>query len=117
MGDPGKLMILEAVLKVIEKERLLKNVNETGHILKTGLLQLEQMFPNLINSVRGRGTFLAVNCASDQLRDKILYKLKQKGVQCGGCGEKSIRLRPALIFEAKHAAVFLNIFEDVLKQF
>lgn len=43
-------------------------------------------------------------------------RLKQKGIQSGGCGELSIRFRPALIFEEKHADIFLDKFRQVLKE-
>lgn len=79
MGDPGKIFLLEAVLKVIKQNNLLKNVQVTGQKLKQGLHKLEQEFPVLINSVRGRGTFLAFNAASSKLRDDILSNLKKKG--------------------------------------
>lgn len=79
MGDPGKLIILEKILDVIKEDNLLRNVEKTGKKLRQDLLQLEKEFPQLLNSVRGRGTFLAVNCANTKLRDDILGKLKQKG--------------------------------------
>lgn len=38
------------------------------------------------------------------------------GIQSGGCGDLSIRFRPALIFEEKHANIFLDKFRQVLKE-
>lgn len=38
------------------------------------------------------------------------------GIQSGGCGDLAIRFRPALIFEEKHVDIFLDIFNQVLKQ-
>lgn len=84
MGEPSKIILLESVLKVIKQENLLAQVDETGKVLKKGLLELEKEFPNHINSVRGRGTFLAFNAAKTELRDKILAKLKQSG-ECFIC--------------------------------
>ena len=48
-------------------------------------------------------------------RDGIVAKLRVAGVNCGGCGERSIRLRPALVFQPKHAEIFLEKLETVLK--
>lgn len=45
----------------------------------------------------------------------MVERMRQKGVLIGGCGEKAIRLRPALIFEPKHAEIMLEKFEQVLK--
>lgn len=79
MGDPGKVLILERVIKVIKEQCLLDQVNATGKVLKSGLHELEKEFPHLLHSVRGRGTFLAVNATKAELRDDIVKKIKQKG--------------------------------------
>ncbi|XP_058463797.1 4-aminobutyrate aminotransferase, mitochondrial [Malaya genurostris] len=116
MGDPGKLILLESVLKVIKQDSLLKNVEKAGAKLKKGLIQAQNDYPQLLNSTRGRGTFLAITCASSKLRDDIVGALKQKGILSGGCGEESIRFRPALIFQEKHVDIFLDKFNQVLKE-
>ncbi|XP_055625580.1 4-aminobutyrate aminotransferase, mitochondrial [Toxorhynchites rutilus septentrionalis] len=115
MGDPGKLLLLESILNVIKQESLLKNVEKTGAKLKKGLIQAQNDYPHLLNSARGRGTFLAINCASTKLRDDIITSLRQKGIVSGGCGDISIRFRPALIFQEKHVDIFMNKFNDILK--
>jgi len=116
MGDPGKILVLEEIIKVIKRDSLLKKVEKTGHHLKCGLLEIEKEFSHILNSTRGRGTFLAINANKTQTRDDILGRLKQKGVQAGGCGDFAIRFRPALIFETKHADIFLDKFRQVLKE-
>lgn len=82
MGDPGKILLLEAVLEVIKKDNLLCVAQQTGQKLKCGLLELEKEFCFLLDSTRGIGTLLAVNAATPQLRDEILKCLKQKGLHC-----------------------------------
>jgi 4-aminobutyrate aminotransferase/(S)-3-amino-2-methylpropionate transaminase len=88
-GDPGKLLILEKVLEVVKREKLLVNVNKTGAVLKQGLLDAQKDFPAILNSTRGRGTFLAINAKDAKTRDAIVGNLKKNGVQSGGCGEVS----------------------------
>nr|CAD7596636.1 unnamed protein product [Timema genevievae] len=116
MGDPGKLVLLQGVLSVIKRDNLLSLVRKSGDRLYSGLKELEKEFPNLINSTRGRGTFLAVTCPNTKLRDSLVNSLKAKGIQTGGCGELSIRLRPALIFQPHHADIFLDSFRKVLSE-
>ncbi|KAL0893878.1 hypothetical protein ABMA27_013982 [Loxostege sticticalis] len=116
MGDPGKLILLDRVLNVIKQEKLLSLVCESGKVLKDGLHKLEKEFPNLMNSVRGRGTFLSFNSCSTEMRDKINNNLKKNGVLGGACGETAIRLRPALIFAPKHAEIYLDILRKTLKE-
>jgi len=115
MGDPGKVLLLEEVVKVIQEEKLLANVDVAGKVLKNGLLSLEKEFPHILNSTRGRGTFLAVNCTNTKVRDQIIGALKLHGIQTGGCGEISIRFRPALIFKEYHANIVLDRFRKVLQ--
>lgn len=58
----------------------MNQVNKTGEVLKTGLLCIQKQYPSLIDSVRGRGTFLAFNACSQKLRDDIIARLKKKGM-------------------------------------
>lgn len=46
----------------------------------------------------------------------IYMYLSLIGVLLGGCGDRSIRFRPALIFKEYHVHIFLNIFNDVLAE-
>lgn len=78
--DPGKLLILEQILKVIQRDNLLANVNKVGTKLKAGLFDAQKEFPQLLNSTRGRGTFLAISCASSTLRDDLVGRLRAKGM-------------------------------------
>ena len=79
MGDPGKVIILEAIIKVMREQDLLDNVLKVGARLKCGLVELEEEFCEIMDSVRGVGTFLAFNIANEELRDTVLHKLLRKG--------------------------------------
>ena len=103
------------MLQTIRRDSLLQNTIQTGHVLLDGLEQLQDRFPQYINSARGRGTFCAINCDSGARRDTILARLREHGVHAGGCGEAAIRLRPSLVFQEHHAHIFLQKLEDVLK--
>ena len=61
-GDPGKVILLDAVLKTIQKDNLLQLTTEAGKALQDGLKSLEKKFPQYLNSARGLGTFCAINC-------------------------------------------------------
>jgi len=145
MGDPGKLLLLEGVVDVMKKEDLLGQVRRSGDRLLSGIKQLQNEFPALLSRARGRGTFLAVTCSNGKLRDDLVGRLRAKGwynlftcwefncfqykhylhvtfywlnlgIQSGGCGDDSIRLRPALIFQEHHADIFLDRFRQVLAE-
>ena len=59
VGDPGKVVLLEAVLKTIKKDNLLQNTKEAGKVLLDGMKALEKKYPGLVHSSRGIGTFIA----------------------------------------------------------
>lgn len=83
MGDPSKLIILEEVIKIIQRESLLENVNKTGSVLMNGLYEYQKKYSNLVNSVRGLGTFISFNLPTTQQRDTVVAKLKAKGKVTG----------------------------------
>ncbi|KAG0201371.1 hypothetical protein BGX28_005796 [Mortierella sp. GBA30] len=116
MGDPIRALQAKTILQEIKKKDLIKNVAETGAYIKEELLSIESKYPRTISSVRGRGTFLAFDLPSPQERDLFVTKLRSLGVNTGGCGPQSIRLRPMLVFQKKHADIFLDAVEKVASQ-
>lgn len=79
MGDAGRLLLLEAVLKVIERDNLLKLVKESGDLLMDGLKQLQNKYPSVLSNLRGHGTFISVDCPSAKVRDHVIERLRMKG--------------------------------------
>lgn len=79
MGDPTKIVLLDAILKVIKRDNLFSVVEKSGDVLMSGLRDLESEYPALINSTRGRGTFITFDATDAKLRDDIIERLKTKG--------------------------------------
>ncbi|KAG7382662.1 hypothetical protein PHYBOEH_010396 [Phytophthora boehmeriae] len=115
MGDPTKMITLQAVIEAVESDRLLENVSITGDYLKAGLHEAAATFPTLLSNVRGQGTYLAVDFPTEAVRNEFVNLMKAKGVASGGCGVKSVRFRPALVFQPKHAAEYLDKMYEVCK--
>ncbi|GLD93672.1 hypothetical protein PINS_up002277 [Pythium insidiosum] len=103
MGDPSKMISLEAFLDVMDQHQLLENTRVTGSYLHQGLEDLSTKFPALVQNVRGQGTYLAFDLPTEAQRNDMVAILKTLGVASGGCGTTSIRFRPALIFQPRHA--------------
>jgi len=114
VGEPSKLVLLEAVLNTIAKENLLKRVSDVGDQMMNGLEDLSKKYPGLISNIRGRGTFCAVDCDTSVRRDKIVSSMRTEGVHIGVCGETTIRFRPALTFSQKHLDIALDRLNKVL---
>lgn len=109
-------MVAQAIIGEIKRLDLLKNVKETGEYLYDGLANLSKTFPKNIQNLRGQGegTFIAWDESATAARDKFLQKMKKFGVNVGGTGDHSIRLRPMLVFGRKHADILLERLEACL---
>ena len=79
------------------------------------LSELQVKYPQIISRVRGKGTYIAFD-VQDGRRDKLIFMLRQKGINTGGSGSCSLRLRPMLIFTPTHAEIFIKVLNEVLSQ-
>lgn len=116
MGDPSKLLMLEAVLECIEKDGLVQNAAVTGDYMMKGLHALATKHPGKLAAVRGVGTLVAVDLPSGPQRDRAVDSLRAKGVDIAACGSATVRCRPGLYFTPNHAQVFLDAFDEVLEE-
>jgi len=116
MGDPSKMIQLQAFVDTVERDHLLENTNITGQFLLDGLNGLQIQYPDILTRVRGIGTFCAFDLTTPTQRDTLVALLRMNGVECAGSGDVSLRLRPALIFQPRHAAEFLDILEHCIKE-
>ncbi|KAL9655928.1 hypothetical protein ABK040_007549 [Willaertia magna] len=113
LGDPTRALQLSAILDVIERQKLLELVKETGTYLVDLLEELADIYPGEITNIRGKGTFIAFDVKN---QSEMITNLLQRGVEVGACGKHSIRIRPMLIFHKYHANIFMQVLNDVLKQ-
>lgn len=113
MSDPSKFPILEHTLDVVRSEGLAERAARVGEHLLSGLKGFEQRY-DILSAARGRGTFCAIDALDTNTRDKVVKSALSKGLLIGGCGEKSIRFRPSLIFSIAEADMALSILDDVM---
>lgn len=116
MGDPTKIVQLEAVVDTVKEQNLIEAVKITGDYLMRELAVLAKHFPSHVQNLRGQGTLIAFDVATPKERDALVMSLRHNGVEIGGCGTRAIRLRPALNFQPKHAKVFLDVLEKSLNE-
>ncbi|XP_067672599.1 4-aminobutyrate aminotransferase, mitochondrial-like isoform X2 [Haliotis asinina] len=117
VGDPAKVTLLEEVVKVIQSQNLVANMANLGAYLQQGLKDAQTKFPGVVKNARGLGTLCSIDFNNSATRDKALLALRGKGIHVGSCGDVSIRLRPTLIFQKKHADLFFDCFDSVLSSF
>jgi len=101
------------ILEIIEEDNLLNNASITGNYLQERLRKISEK-QEKISNVRGRGLITAFDFQNKNIRDRFLTAGMKKNVMFLGCGEKSIRFRPALIIEEKHIDEGLQILESII---
>lgn len=86
------------ILEIIEEDQLLPKVVKAGGHLQMRLHDLAATYPAITN-VRGSGLLCAFDLPDTARRDAFLKKGLSQGALFLGCGDRSIRFRPALIIE------------------
>ena len=79
-------------------------------------LFFQKKYPSLVSRARGLGTFCSFDLPDGATRDKVIYQLRQRGVHTGACGDRTLRFRPALIFEKQHVDIFMDQLHAVLSE-
>jgi L-lysine 6-transaminase len=83
-------------LEIIEEENLVENAKVVGEYLLDKLKTLQAEFPEIISNTRGRGLMCAMDFPTKEDRDLFRQKCYENGLILLGCGEKTVRVRPAL---------------------
>ena len=102
------------ILDVIKNENLVDNAKKVGEHLKFQLAKIQGEYPALINNVRGLGLMCSFDLPTAQLRDHFKNNCYKEKLMILGCGEKSIRFRPALNITENEIDKGLTIIRKVL---
>lgn len=130
-GNPVSCAIGNAVLHVIENEKLQVNALNVGKALFSGIKELQKVFP-IIGDVRGEGLFLGFELIKDQNlltpatqeANYLVNRMRTRGILLSTDGpfDNVIKIKPPLCFNLKNVEMVLeNLFsilkEDFLRQF
>ena len=100
-------------LEIIEEDNLVSNATVVGNYLKERLQKISETHDKVSN-VRGRGLLTAFDFPNKDMRDKFIQKGLEQNVMFLGCGNQTIRFRPALIMQPEHIDAGLDIMENIL---
>ena len=84
------------VLEIIERDGLVAHAATTGTWLLDRLNDLGESHTDVMSNMRGRGLMCAFDLPDRANRDRTITRLREERVLVLGCGERSIRFRPAL---------------------
>jgi acetylornithine aminotransferase len=109
-GNPIATAAALAVIKSIEKEKILNNVNAISEYLLTEIALIEG-----VQEVRGAG--LLIGATLDQpVAKKVVKSSQELGLLINAPGESIIRIAPALNISMKQAEKFVAIFTQAVKE-
>lgn len=101
------------ILQIIAEDKLCENASVVGQYLLDGLQKLASKYA-IISNVRGRGLLCAFDFTSKEMRDTFIQKGLENNVMFLGCGNQTIRFRPALCIEKKHIDEGLAVMDLIL---
>jgi len=96
-GNLTDMVRSRRILEVYEAEGLIERAATAGEHLLERLRALAADHPDVVTDPRGRGLMCAVSMPSRAVRDAAVDALRDdEGVLMLGCGERSLRFRPAM---------------------
>jgi L-lysine 6-transaminase len=104
------------ILEIIEEDKLLDNAAAMGTYLQDRLLEISKK-NDKISNVRGKGLITAFDFPTKEMRNEFVNKGMEHHVMFLGCGDKTIRFRPALIIEKQHIDTGMEVLEKVIAEF
>ena len=123
-GNPVAMAAALAVLDVIDDERVLENARQTGDYLRACLRELAARFPQ-VGDVRGVGLATGVEIVHPGTTEpdplttsRIGNGLRDHGVLVGTTGrfDNTLKIRPPLVFQRRHADSLVETLAIVLEE-
>ncbi|MDB5130836.1 MAG: L-lysine 6-transaminase [Mucilaginibacter sp.] len=103
------------IMEIIQEDNLCENAARIGAYLQNELVRVSKSH-SVIHNVRGKGLLTAFDLPDKTARDKFIQLGLEKNVMFLGCGDQTIRFRPALIIGEKHIDDGLEILENISKK-
>ncbi len=114
-GNPLSCAAAIATLDVIRDEGLLERAAKVGDLLSNGLRDL-QTRQDAIRDVRGVGLMIGIDLPDHDTAAAIERAAFDRGLLVLGCGERAIRMSPALVITEEQARTGLEVFEEAVAE-
>lgn len=100
------------IMDIIEEDNLCENAAQMGEYLQNQLSEIAARTP-VISNVRGKGLLTAFDFPDKSRRDTFINRGFDNNIMYLGCGDKSVRFRPALIIDKEHINLGLEVLEKI----
>ena len=102
-----------SVIDIINRQRLLENVETVGKAWKA---DLKAVGSPKIKDVRGLGFLIGVEMDSEATAAAVKKYMLEHNILINVAHGKTVRLMPPLIFTMEQKDAFMNVFKDAIKQ-
>src|SRR5690349_13440538 len=115
-ANPMATTAAAATIQTLQEENLVQRSQEMGNYFRAGLRQLQELFPNIIRDVRGRGLLIGVEIVDAQVGESLAARMFERNVLIAYTLNKPevIRVEPPLIITRELIDIALERFEDSL---
>jgi L-lysine 6-transaminase len=104
----------QRIFEIIEEENLVENARVQGEYLKDRLMKIQSDFPHLVSNTRGLGLMCSFDLTNAEIRNNFTKMCEKERLLILGCGQKTVRFRPALNIKREDLDAGLNIIKKVL---
>ncbi|HKJ80536.1 MAG TPA: L-lysine 6-transaminase [Ignavibacteriaceae bacterium] len=104
----------QRIFEIIEEENLVENARVQGEYLKESLMKIQNDFPHLVSNTRGLGLMCSFDLTNSEIRNNFTKMCEKEKLLILGCGQKTVRFRPALNIKREYLDEGLNIIRKVL---
>ena len=121
-GNPLASRLAHHVFQRLSSPEMLTHITSMSNVFQSHLTQFQESFPNLIESIRGRGLILGVQLKSigaktpSELASSVVTKAREKGLLVITAGEGTIRLVPPLNIPEEAVSEGLDVLEEALRE-
>jgi len=118
-GNPVACAAAVTTLKIMLADGFFDRVVETGDYFQRKLLELQQKFPSLLQSVRGRGLIVGAVLTERgvEIGPQIVNRMFERGVLMNFAGNVVLRFLPPLIVTRQEIDTLLSRLTEVLTEF
>lgn len=109
-GNPIVAAASNAVIDVIESEKLMERASDLSYALQEALSHIPG-----VDHVRGKGLLIGV-VLHDGVAKKVVAKLQQEGILANAANDDVVRLAPPLIITIKEVNAFVSAFSKVMAE-
>ncbi len=113
-GNPLAMSVGNAVLDVVLEEGFLENVQDVALLLRQGLAELTDTYPDIIEEIRGQGLMIGIKCKTPNI--ELLGAMRDEKFLAVPAGDNVIRLLPPLTLTKDEARDGLSRIKNALKK-